>query len=134
MCEYRSGSNDPIYNYQQRKTWFTSTQGIHKVDRNSYLFFLRYINWKTAPILEDCMPTLDKKGRCTMTFQHLSEVVIARKPVKEKLGKPTHISCIQTSEPPTELQKSGSQTDWHDKEDAKYRKVAACEKKHHQGH
>ena len=68
-----------------------------------------------------CIPTLDKEGRHTMSYQHMTEVAIPRKSVEERLGRPSNVSRIQTSEPPTELQRLEAQADWHDREAAIYR-------------
>ena len=51
----------------------------------------------------------------------MTEVAIPWKYVKERLGKPTNVSRIQTSEPLTELQRLEAQADWHNREAAIYR-------------
>ena len=118
-CGYRSASYDSIYCHQ--KDGPCSTRDIHEVDRNSYPRFLRHIGWRTAPIFGECIPTLDREGRRTMTYRRPDKNA-TRRPVKERLGRPTRTPYVQDTHP--ELERLEREARWHEKEAARYREKA----------
>ena len=69
----------------------------HEVDKNSYPCFLHYIGLRTVPAFRECVPTSEREGKTTMTYQCLIETV-PRRHLNKRLGKPTNVSRVRAEE------------------------------------